>query len=243
MGRLQDALATYQLAEGFYPKDINILSDLAYLLHRVELDDRARPFYERVLKIHPNNAAAHMGLGEILYKQGLLESAQRHFESALVEWKSNETIWREYAQVLGERRDWGGAIRAIQRALALQENASSMEALAVFQRHIGAPAGYATLRRACDLTGKSGKAADIKLRLGLWLLEDGRLDESLQEAQAVLSERPEEPLALWLMASVKLRQGRLDEARRDLASAAQAGRSSQFVARTAAAMLRQMEDR
>jgi tetratricopeptide (TPR) repeat protein len=105
IGRLQEALATYQLAEGLYPKDINILSDLAYLLHRVELDDRARPFYERVLKIHPNNAAAHLGLGEIFSKQGLLERSQSHFERALLEWKNSETVWREYAEVLGERRD------------------------------------------------------------------------------------------------------------------------------------------
>jgi len=240
-GRLQDALATYQLAEGLYPKDINILSDLAYLLHRVDLDDRAEPFYERVLRIHPNNAAAHMGLGEILYKEGLLEGAQRHFESALAEWKSSETAWRKYARVLGDRRDWGGAIRAIQRALALHESAGSLEALAVFQRHSGASDAYATLRRACGMAEGGTQLSDLRLRLGLWLLEDARLDESLQEAQAVLSERPEEPLALWLRASVNLRRGRLGAAKKDLASAARAERTSPFVARAAAAMIRQIE--
>ncbi|MFX9630925.1 tetratricopeptide repeat protein, partial [Acinetobacter baumannii] len=65
MGRIEEALRVSQLAQGLYPDDIDILSDLAELLHRSQLDDRARPYYLRVLKIHPNNAMANRGLAEI----------------------------------------------------------------------------------------------------------------------------------------------------------------------------------
>ncbi|MBI5243991.1 MAG: tetratricopeptide repeat protein [Elusimicrobia bacterium] len=242
-GRLKDALALYQFAEGLYPKELNILSDLANLLHRIDLDERARPLYERVLRIHPNNAAAHMYLGQIFTKQGFWESAQRHYEHALIEWYGSEQVWREYAHVLGKRRNYEGAIRAIQRALAIQENVNALEDLAVFQRASGAPEAYSTLLRACEMSGQSPALPDLRLRLGLWLLADSRLEESLKEAWAVLAMRQDEPLALWMRASVNLRRGRLAEARSDLAAAAQAGRASPFIAQTAQAMLRQMGDR
>lgn len=242
-GRLKDALALYQYAEGLYPKELNILSDLANLLHRIDLDERARPLYERVLRIHPNNAAAHMYLGQIFYKQGFWERAQAHYEHALIEWHGGAQLWREYADVLGKRRDYAGAIRAIQRALAIQENASALEDLAVFQRAINAPEAATTLLRARDLSDSPSSQQAIRLRLGLWLLADGRLEESLKEAETVLAARRDEPLALWLRASVNLRRGRFAIARPDLAAAAQAGRAGPFIAQTAQAMLRQMGDK
>jgi tetratricopeptide (TPR) repeat protein len=233
-GRLKEAIAVYQYAEGLYPEDINILSGLANLLHHVDLDDRARPLFERVLDIHPNNAEAHLGMAEISFKQGFLEKAQRHYESVLAEWNQNEGIWRGYALVLAKRRDWAGAVQAVRRALSLLESSDSYEALAVFQRAGGDSEAYASLQRALAITEDR---PDLRLRAGLWLLEDGRLDESLREAEGVLALHPEEPLALWLRASVNLRSGRMDAARKDLESAAGAGRKSPFVARAAAAML------
>jgi len=235
-GRLKEALAVYQYAEGLYPKDINILSGLANLLHHVGLDDRARPLFERVLDIHPNNAEAHLGMAEISYKQGFLEKAQRHYEIVLTEWNQNESIWRGYAVVLAKRRDWAGAVHAVRQALSLQESADSYEALAVFQRANGDAEAYASLKRASGITQDR---PDLRLRAGLWLLEDGWLDESLGEAEAVLALRPQDPLAHWLRASVNLRRGRMDAARKDLESAAGAGRNSPFVARAAEAMLAQ----
>jgi len=237
LGKTKEALAVYQYAETLYPEDLNILSGLANLLHRVDLDDRARPLFERVLSIHPNNAEAHLGMAEILARQGLLERAQRHYESALSEWNRNPEIWRDYALLLGQRRDWAGAVAAVRQALALQESAASYEALALFQRASGEPEAYSSLTRAIGMTQDR---PDMRLRAALWLLEDGRLDECLQAADSLLAADPEEPLALWLRASVSLRRGRFESARGDLEKAAQHGRRAPFVARVSQALLERL---
>ena len=233
-GELQKAIAVYQFAAGLYPKDINILSNQANLLHRMDLDDRARPLYERVLEMHPNNAFGHRGLAEIFRAQGLHAEACDHYALALREHHRDHNLWRSYAEALADRRDFISAERAVQRALSIEEDAESRLDLADFQRAMRKPEAYASLDRAGEA---AGAREDIRLRRALWLLEDGRLDESLREAESVLSAHADEPLALWLRASIRIRRGSEAGAREDLAKAAQAERDSPFIARVSKALL------
>jgi tetratricopeptide (TPR) repeat protein len=237
LGRLQDALGVYQLAEGLYPKDLVILTNLANILHRIGLDDRARPRYEQVLSIHPNNAESHVGLGGIFRSQGFLARAQTHYELALREWKDCDWLWRDLAEVLAERRNYPAAIGALRRALALNEDPDSLIDMAAFQREVRDPEAFSTMRRALE---KGPARSDARLRLGLWLLDDGRLDEALAEAEAALALQPGEPLGFWLRASVSLRRGKAAAARADLEAAALSGRTHPFIAGLSKAMLERL---
>ena len=75
LGKPDAALRTYQTGVALFPKDLNLLTELGYLLHHAALDDQARPIYERILAIHPNNAAAHLGLGETERTLGFFDRA------------------------------------------------------------------------------------------------------------------------------------------------------------------------
>ncbi|MFA6029877.1 MAG: tetratricopeptide repeat protein [Elusimicrobiota bacterium] len=239
LGRAKDAIAVYRLAEGLYPKDLGILTALADLLHANDLDDQARPLYQRVLAIHPNNAASNLGMAEICRHQGFTVRAQAHYERALKEWNQAPRIWRGYAETLGQRRDFKAAVSAIRRALELSDDADSLLTLARFQRSAGEVDAYDTLRRALA----KAPHRETRLRLALWLLEDERLDEALAETAALLREEPEAPLALWIRASVNLRRGRTADARRDLLSVARTEQRVPFLVRTAKEMLARMGDR
>lgn len=233
MGDVSRALQVFQLAEGIYPKDLNILTDLASLLHSSGLHERARPYYERVLRIHPNNARSHLGLAEIHRSQGFLARSEEHYEHCLREWNMHAFIWRDYARVLAAERKLDRAADAARRALALQREPDTLLLLATVERGQGLKdAAYAGLAEAAGL---APERLDLTLEKALWLLEDGRLDEAKAAASAALRTSPDEPLAHWVKASVALRRGFPTEAKMELASAA--SQEGTFVSRAARAML------
>ncbi|MFH1726140.1 MAG: tetratricopeptide repeat protein [Elusimicrobiota bacterium] len=240
LGDLSHALQTYQLAEGLFPKDINILSGLANLLHRSDLDDRARPLYERVLEIHPNNANANLGLAEIRRRQGFLARSQEHYEKALGEkgWDRNPGIWRDYAEVLADRQSFKRATEAVHKSLELRYDVDSLLSLARFQRRQGLRAeAYAKLSEAIR---EAPEHHDLRLQNALWLLEDARWEDAGAIADAVLDGEPSHALARWVRASIRLRLGDTKGARADLAVAAGAARRHPFIAETSRAMLREL---
>lgn len=239
-GDVEGALGVFQLAVQLFPKDINLLSALADLLHGEELDDRARPLYEEVLRIHPNNATAHVGLAEIERSQGFLERSIHHYEQALIELPNNASTWRAFAAVLSERRDYPKAIAAIEKSLSLEPRSpESLEALAIFQYRQGLRReADETIDRAIELAADK---KELRLERALWLLEGRELDASLKQAREVLREDAENPLALWIRASVELRRGQRTEAIRDLKAAGSKASQYPFIASVAHAMIERVE--
>ena len=239
-GDVTDALGVLQLAVQLYPKNINLLSSLADLLHGEELDDRAKPLYERILHIHPNNAEANLGLAEIEHTQGFLERSVRHYEQALTERSKDAAIWRSFARVLSERRDYPKAIAAIEKSLSLDPNsAESLEALAVFQYRQGLRReADETIRRAIDAA--HGRT-DLRLERALWLLQDDELDASLREAQEALRADEGNPLGLWIRGSIALRRGERQAAIRDLKAAGSKPSQYPFISQVSAAMIAKLE--
>jgi len=232
-GDASRALQVFQLAEGVYPKDLNILTDLASLLQASGLDDRARPYYERVLRIHPNNARSHLGLAKIHRNQGYLALAEEHYERCLREWHMHAFIWREYGRVLADERKLGRAAEAARKALAIERAPDSLLLLASVDRAQGRrDESYSSLAEAAAL---EPRRTDLPLQRALWLLEDGRLDEAKSVASAVLKTAPAEPLAHWVRGSVALRRGFKMEAKMELAAAA--AQEGTFISRAAKTML------
>ena len=244
-GETDKALGVFQVAASIYPKDINILSHLAQFLHGADLDDRARPIYERVLAIHPNNAAAHLGMGEIDHARGLLERSAEHFEKCLQDWGDNARAWKSYAAVLTDLRQYPKALSALEKSRSLDpSDLDTLRVLADLQRREGlGGAAYATLDRFAEAAAtrpeSSSQVAEAVLQRALWLLEDGDLPRSLVSAQKALADAPGDPLALWIRAQISLRGGLGAEAAKDLAEAAAQERQAPFVAAASRVMLKE----
>lgn len=238
LGNLPAALQTYQIGAALHPRDVSLLTHLADLLYRSDMHDRARPHYEKILSLRPHDAQAHLGLAEILRLQGNLAGSQRHYEKALEEWDRNPGVWRDYAHVLADRGDYKAAAAALDKALELSPTAETLLSSARFHRRHGA-AGLAYTRLE-EARMDDPARLDLALQKSLWLLEDGRPEEALAQAQTALAADPDHPLGRWIRASVALRRGDLARAREDFTAAAQVEASHPFIAKTARAALNQL---
>jgi len=239
-GEIDKALGVLQLAAQLFPDNINVLSQLADLLHNEELSDRAKPLYERILRIHPNNNAAHLKLAEIEHSQGFLERSIDHYERCLTEYSKAPEVWRAYAMVLSERGDYPKAVTAIEKSLNLDpHNAQSLESLAVFQYRQG------LYSRADETIRKAIAYAEIKTPLllehALWLLDENKLDASLRETQQALQKYPNNPLGRWIRASIFLRHGDKKNAIQDLRLVASTNERFPLIASVAQGMLERLE--
>jgi tetratricopeptide (TPR) repeat protein len=239
-GELGRSLQIFQLAEGLYPRNLNLITELATALHRTGLDDRAKPHFERVLKIHPNNAVSNQGIAEIYRSQGNLEASQRHFERALAEkgWDKHSGLWKLYGEVLSARRLYDPAAAALEKSVSLSKTPDALIALARVERLRGRDAE--SRERLAEAILRDPNREDAILQRGLWELEDGDLAAAHATADLVLSGDSNHALARWLRASARLRQGEKEGASADLAVAAAAGRSDPFVAKVAREMLERL---
>ncbi len=239
MGRLTEALSTYQIATKLFPKNINLLSELGGILHQVGLNEQAQPIFEKVLSIHPNNERAHLGLAEIERQLGLLDESSDHYERTLEINAEQAPVWRDYAEVLLAMRDTKTAELAIQKSLSLSADNEATIDLAFIERAQG------RLDDAIDTLELARKAQpgrdDIALTMGLWLLEAGRPHQARDLAAARLKADPSDPLALWISARESLSEGRMADAVRSLRGAAGAARRAPFIAKAAAALLVELQ--
>jgi tetratricopeptide (TPR) repeat protein len=241
LGRLSEALSTYQLASNLFPKDINLLSELGDILHQAGLDEQASPIFDKVLSIHPNNARGHLGLAEIDRRLGLLEESADHYERALELMPDQAGLWRDYAEVLLGLRDLKTAELAIRKSLALVPEPDSLVDLALIQRAGGrVDDALSTMEQAFSAAPQRD---DIALARGVWLLEAGRYEDAKAAAASRLQGDDKDPLALWIQARARLHDGHREQAIKDLRLAAGAVRSNPFIARAAKALLEQLESK
>lgn len=239
-GRLDAALSAYQYGEALYPDNLELASGLAWLLHRQGLDDRARPLFERIVTIHPNNASGNLGLAEILRDQGDFAQAQVRFETALSEpgWAENAAIQRDYAELLADRQLFEEAARAAEKSLSLAHTPDTLIVSARIARQRGqSPESYALLADALALDPARDEARSQR---ALWLLEDSRLADAAAEAEALLARAPGDALAHWVRGVARARSGDFPGARADLGAAAAKRREAPFVARAALAFLQEL---
>ena len=89
------------------------------VLHREGLDERAKPLFARALAIEPRHWNAHQGLAEIDRRFGFHDRAAAHYEIALETIDRRADVWRDYAEVLLDLREFRTADLAIRKALEL----------------------------------------------------------------------------------------------------------------------------
>ena len=215
LGRLAEALGDYQLGVSLFPKNVDLLTRLAALLHNNGLDEQAKPLFQTALKYEPRHWGAHLGLAEIDRRLGFLDRSADHYEIALEVLNKRADVWCDYAEVLLALRETSTAELALRKALELEPRSESARILLALSR-----------RDAGDLSGAIDQL-DAALALGagvgarrakaLFLLEAGRLQEARAVAAAVLAEVPGDGSSLWVKARVLLAAG--DEANARLALA------------------------
>lgn len=242
-GHVDKALGVYQVGVGLYPRDLELLTQLAQALHAAGLEDRAQPLFEKVLSIHPNNAAANLGLAEIDHSLGFLDRSAQHYEKALETADAKPAIWRAYGDVLHELRDDKTSELAYRRSLQLMPDPDATLGLAFALRGEGKlDDGISALRALLESDLDLERRDQGRTLLALWLLEARREGEALAAIEPLLTEQPNDPLARYARARVRLKQDRYRDAVADLTVAAQAGRRAPFVADVAQAMLQRLQE-
>lgn len=238
-GRLGQALSTFQLAIKLFPKDINLLSETGSLLHLSGLDEQAQPLFEKVLQIHPNNARAHLGLGEIDRSLGFLDRSAVHYSRALATMPDRADVWRDYAEVLLAQKDAASAETAVRKSLSLADERDARVDLAFIERALGRQ--DAAIADLDEVVKKSRDDNAVALTRALWCVEAGRWDEAKKGANDRLNADDKDPLALWILARAALHEGRAKDAAEYLRRAAQNGERARFAADAAAAFLAGLE--
>lgn len=233
LGRVDEELGVYQLGVKLFPKNVDLLTRQGSLLHRMGLDEQARPLFLKALEYEPRHFGAHLGLAEIFRHLGFLDRSTSHYKAALETLDQRAAIWRDYAETLLAQRDWATAELALNRALALEPDNPEGRVLIGFARR--AQDDLPGALTALDDALARGAGVGVKRAKALWLIEAGRPNAALAVADEILRESPGDEAALWARARVKLAQGLPAQAIAEL-SPLTAGLRQDFPARAARAL-------
>ena len=241
LGRADEAVSDYQLGVALFPKNVDLLVRLALILHRQGLDDEAKPLFLRALAIEPKHGNAHQGLAEIDRGLGFLDRSAGHYEIALNAFDGSASLWRDYAEVLLALREFKTADLALRKALQLEPKSPDARILLAFARR--AQGDYDEAVAGLDEALALGADVGARRAKALFLLENGRGDQALAEAEKVLSEVPGDGAALWVRARVRLARGDESAALLDLEKVKPADGRNVFAARAAKALTAAVESR
>jgi tetratricopeptide (TPR) repeat protein len=234
LNRRDQAISDYQLGVTLFPKNVDLLSRQAMLLHREGLDEQAKPLLLRVLDIEPKHGIAHQGLAEIDRRLGFMDRSAAHYEIALESADKRADLWRDYAEVLLAMREFPTADLALRRALQLEPKNPDAHVLFAFARR--AQTDYAAALTALDEASALGAGMGAARAKALFLLEAGEMAAADAQAGAVLKDAPGDGAALWVRARAKMARGDDEGAVRDLETVKAADGRNVFAAQAARAL-------
>jgi len=168
-------------------------------------DDDALAGYDHYLRVDPKNAWVHYQAGEIHLDRGALERASEYFQQALaiVLAESQGDADGALAAYRREFEQHDDACKAVFNAARLLQQRRSPEARALFERAVAInerfAEGHFYLAQARLAAGETDGAV-ASARAGL------EIDRTSSSA----------PLGHFVLADVAMRQGRLEEAAREL---------------------------
>lgn len=232
VGRTDEAIGVYQLGVRLFPENVDLLTRQAGLLHRAGLDNQAKPLLLKALTREPQHAGAHLNLAEIYRGQSFFDQSATHYEAVLELRPNDAALWGEYAQVLLAQGEHKTADLALRRAASLAPADPAPRILLGF-----------ALRAQGDLDGAVshldealglGAGVEARRAKALWLVEAGRFEEALKDAELVLQAAPGDAAGLWARARARLAGRRTAEALKDLAALEAAVPKESFAARAAA---------
>lgn len=191
-GRLDEAIARYQMALQINPNAADVLNNFGNALIRRNSVDEAIAQYQKALQINPDYARARLNLGNALFEKGNLDEAISHYQKALHNNPGYERARVGLGNALLKKGRVSEAI--IQYKTALQINPGSAEV----QNNLAwvlATASQAALRnghlavelarQANQLTG--GKNPIILRTLAAACAEDGQFGDARQSAKKAMA--------------------------------------------------------
>lgn len=99
---------------------------------------RAAECFRKVLAVHPQDDALHVGLGITLFELGQAEEALAHFRQACTLAPDSASAWFNYGEALGRHAQSQAAVAALQRALQIDPaHVSARLSLARVQASLG----------------------------------------------------------------------------------------------------------
>jgi len=228
-GHLDKAMSAYQVGVQLFPRDEELLTRLARLMHDSGLDEQAQPLYERALRGNPDSAYAHLGLAQIDRSLGFLDRSAEHFEKALED-LPQAAYWLEYAEVLADARDYATAELAARRSLTIEPSDAARLELALILRAMGR---IDEALAQIEPLAKAGLEGALRA-LALWRMEAGRDGEALAAAADLLRRDAQDTVGLYVRARIHLRAGRRTQAVEDLRQAALGRKEAPFAAEACA---------
>lgn len=212
LGRRDEALAQYQVGLSLFPRNVDLLTREAGLLHRNEMDERAKPLFLQALQIEPKHWGAHIGLAEIERGFGFPDRAAAHYkialESAVV--AKREDVWEAYAETLLDLGKSSTAETALRKALEIAPSSARAHILLGLTRRAQGDLHEAAIQ--FGLAAKLGGGIGAMRCEALVFLEAGRLSEAWTKAQDVLAVDSLDAAGLWVAARVDLARGRTNAA-------------------------------
>jgi tetratricopeptide (TPR) repeat protein len=228
------ALGDYQLGVSLFPKNVDLLTRLAALMHENGLDEQAKPLFQTALLYEPRHWGAHLGLAEIDRRLGFLDRSAGHYEIALEVLNKRSDVWCDYAEVLLALRETSMADLALRKAVELDPRGWTAHILLAFSRREAGDLTEAILE--LDTAEALGAGIGARRAKAIYLLEAGRMEEARDEAAAILAAAPDDGAALWVSARVMLAGGDAAGADKVLARVKADDGRNVFAARAARAL-------
>lgn len=207
------ALETYLEALEFHQKNVPLLLAAAALYQRTGLTDRSIEMYNRALKWEPDNLAALSGQGENYINMGFYSKAREYYDRFFELNPRAPAIHRaRYAYAFLKQRHYAEAFIHITMALTEEpENADYWLLSAKAYKGLG------RLQDAqADLDASillAPQRTELKAIKSMWFYQEGDLTLARAEAQKLLSEQPQNELALFMMYLTAQKEGLSQEAR------------------------------
>ncbi|AEG62070.1 tetratricopeptide repeat protein [Desulforamulus ruminis] len=109
------------------PNDTGLMLNLASYYIQVGKITQADDLYAKVIQLEPKNISARQNLALSYYSQGKIDLAEKQLTEALAIEGNNADLNFQYAKLLAEKKDYQGAITAMEKVLAVQKEGPKAE--------------------------------------------------------------------------------------------------------------------
>lgn len=216
LGELNRALEVYLEALEFHPKNIALLLEAARLYQENGLTTRSMELYERALEQEPNNQVALTGQAANYTTLGFYSKAQRLYHRFFAQSSQVPPYYRAlYAANFFHQRDYEAAFIHITLALE-QEPANPDFWLLSAQIRRGLHQMQDSLLDLEAALMLAPDRMDLLSYKALWLYGAGKYNLSLQTANHLLKQNPNQPLAQLVQALNWRKQGKQKTAQKQL---------------------------
>ena len=201
-GNLDEAEMLYRRILASVPDHLNALHFYGVLCHQQKRPQQAAGLIGRIVEIDPNNADAHNNLGNVLEGLGKVTDAEACYRKAISLMPDHAPALNNLGVVLMARKAADDALDMYARAVKLApETADYRYNLANALRKVG---------RIADAVSAYRQAVELDTtHIGAWqglsrtMIETGQKDEAKQVFDSWLEKDPENPIALYLQASLR----------------------------------------